>query len=1329
MSFFKALGRLLGRGATDRAKTPERELEHDLSARIASVVEANSEGSAPVPGGAPGAALEPSLKAASVADAGASLSGPSAEPHKEDREGVERPERVASQAPEFARAGDRPVDLPQPTIHETPGAEPRREHPRPEPSAARVVEQGSDEALPASGAFTAEFNWRAALEAKGITPPLPEGDDEASRAVAPDEADPVASSPGDDETIERLGERAPSEAVEAHAVFDAALQELLATSAAIDAAEASEVDVEPAMADEPTINDVQQAAILAEAAEGVVADGDDAPAQAVGGLNLGDYPEDPLIADLVALNVTRVRLENAIGAAAKANALPLLCLSEYLERGADAQQVFMAEVPNLGRKSALELEVLVQTAASQIAALRTERKVADDKPLSTVAIRQAVAALFLGRETGAMLQSWVMPARFSNGIFNAGWLTTPFSDILLDFPQRIADLRQQPNMGSTSLAAGRQVVTRLLSEELDRRGFSPAQSASAAAALLDGRELAIVERVSLSNRLRALVAVGAPSDNLEGRLHDEASDEGDAEPSSLQILSTPEILSALGALFGDLPLMEAMAPHEPPARLQNSLINIGWGHETLATVLADFPSRISTLRQEPNVGRVSLDAWRRVTDALVHEHLERRGFTAEEASSLVKVVLDGGPIERAARERLTARFAGLAASHTGMTPSDVLAAFAVSDLPPPPPAAAPADPQALMSPLIDALDDRSRDIVKRRYGLEGPRETLEQIGVTYQVTRERIRQLERKALRRLRVQAQSSVRSSILLHGASAWRSLVQDRVVLHRDLGRRRRALSPWFELALELAEIELTTWLDSYGQSFGQGWIEPGRDIASLSELSARLAGGDFVGPQVLQTIAPQDDPDDVKGALLLMGRVLYGDYVLQERPRARLRRALRLHSLLGEIGKPKDVIKLVALYRERWADDQCSARDAEIVMEDQPQLFLEISEGFWASLGRYGQTPAAVSVQSPEQASEQEDADEEGLGEAALVEASDDEGVDDTVRGAIEAELRRAGPQRISEIMDRAETFLRPGRSSNSVAPILLAEKDVFARPLPGVYALHDQVLEPAELLRTRPAYLFEENQIRTYVMARRAGEPWGAYRLWRPDVEYLWSVWARKHADTDLLESLLSVIDVDAWPEVDDREEWRALAAARGRYSLQRPPREEAFGLPELEHVLAACKLIKSRGALSWVSANRVLFRRPADHTSAGLLAVLVALGALKEGAPDWQAPHDQGEALEPLLEELEAARTACGSVNWSTDLGQRLAAQARSAALSSGWVTREDMQTLFGSAPTEEGVQEVAEPVEELSFLEQLLADQTRRHETARLESVLEDFTAVQKDEA
>lgn len=56
--------------------------------------------------------------------------------------------------------------------------------------------------------------------------------------------------------------------------------------------------------------------------------------------------------------------------------------------------------------------------------------------------------------------------------------------------------------------------------------------------------------------------------------------------------------------------------------------------------------------------------------------------------------------------------------------------------------------------MLDELpDERQRDIIKRRFGLDGPAETLESIGEHYSVTRERIRQIEAKALKRLRHRA------------------------------------------------------------------------------------------------------------------------------------------------------------------------------------------------------------------------------------------------------------------------------------------------------------------------------------------------------------------------------------------------------------------------------------------------------------------------------------------------------------------------------------------------------------------------------------------------
>ena len=53
--------------------------------------------------------------------------------------------------------------------------------------------------------------------------------------------------------------------------------------------------------------------------------------------------------------------------------------------------------------------------------------------------------------------------------------------------------------------------------------------------------------------------------------------------------------------------------------------------------------------------------------------------------------------------------------------------------------------------LLNILSERERDIIKARFGLGGEeKETLETIGAKYEVTRERIRQIEAKALVKLR---------------------------------------------------------------------------------------------------------------------------------------------------------------------------------------------------------------------------------------------------------------------------------------------------------------------------------------------------------------------------------------------------------------------------------------------------------------------------------------------------------------------------------------------------------------------------------------------------
>ncbi|MFN3333354.1 MAG: sigma-70 family RNA polymerase sigma factor, partial [Caldilinea sp.] len=56
-----------------------------------------------------------------------------------------------------------------------------------------------------------------------------------------------------------------------------------------------------------------------------------------------------------------------------------------------------------------------------------------------------------------------------------------------------------------------------------------------------------------------------------------------------------------------------------------------------------------------------------------------------------------------------------------------------------------------MEEILDGLSDRERKVLIMRFGLEdGVTRTLEDVGKEFNVTRERVRQIEAKALRKLR---------------------------------------------------------------------------------------------------------------------------------------------------------------------------------------------------------------------------------------------------------------------------------------------------------------------------------------------------------------------------------------------------------------------------------------------------------------------------------------------------------------------------------------------------------------------------------------------------
>lgn len=64
--------------------------------------------------------------------------------------------------------------------------------------------------------------------------------------------------------------------------------------------------------------------------------------------------------------------------------------------------------------------------------------------------------------------------------------------------------------------------------------------------------------------------------------------------------------------------------------------------------------------------------------------------------------------------------------------------------------------KAIQGSLKIVEQDREKEIISRRFGLKGRKETLEQIGETLSITRERVRQLEKAILIRLQISAEEN---------------------------------------------------------------------------------------------------------------------------------------------------------------------------------------------------------------------------------------------------------------------------------------------------------------------------------------------------------------------------------------------------------------------------------------------------------------------------------------------------------------------------------------------------------------------------------------------
>lgn len=776
-----------------------------------------------------------------------------------------------------------------------------------------------------------------------------------------------------------------------------------------------------------------------------------------------------------------------------------------------------------------------------------------------------------------------------------------------------------------------------------------------------------------ARELQALIEVACANGMpLSGTAAQE--DEPDAEDERSRLLKLFEKLDGHAVVDGEL----------VSARLLNVLRLTDIADRPLIEILGNLPALSWEMLRLQNCGRKSVNEFRLLCERFVGRTLVQRGYTESEVARAVALI-SGRPLPSVSEdpERESQDFVSDQCQPSG---------FVIPEH---------ETPAERLEWLMTELGDRSGGVLRRRYGIGHEASTLEEVGVVYGVTRERIRQIEKKSLKKLRVRTRQAPLDQLMAAEAPhAWKAVSENGYYLReRRLHEARRRLSPYIALALDVLEIRLDDWLDNIAVRLPHGWCSKDEEPAQLEEVAdaiTKAIDGRPLPLAIAQLGLAASEAQVHAACELILGRGVRDGYLVPPRVGARLARALGLHGLLSEQAHPVPVVDLLATYHRCFPHDLCSARDAEIVMEAAPHLFLEVEEDSWIAVGAGSYRPEQIVESVPRRFSVEEPG---------------------TIAHALQEALSRLGPTRIGDLLEMAGEILPPDRSVNSIGPVLLTRRDLFIRALPGVYALPEHLPSNGVLTTRMLAMLLNEQQARLFALARYAGEPIDLFPYWSPASEFELCRWARHSADRATFCSLLAVADIDQWPlSSGEREEWQVCRGRDGRFELGAALRRHAaYRRPELERLLAALVHSLTSGSLNWMAANRLTGRNLDSHGGVALLVALLRLGALEEPSENgfqWQMAHAVAPAAAELRDRLLRQLALTGELEWESELGRSLSRQALATEKPSAWVDPVSAAAIFeGDAALASDEADEGDPVELLMAAHRRSKEAERRQAT------------------